>query len=476
MNALPLWTASEAALATGGRVAGEWTAANVSIDSRTLQPGDLFIALKGPNFDGHSFVAAALAAGAMAVVSQIPDGVSAERLVVVDDTFEALRALARHARKRTRARIIAITGSVGKTGTKEMLKLALSRQGLTHASEGNLNNHWGLPLSLARMPADTVFGIFEMGMNHPGEIAPLSELARPHVAIITTVEAVHMEFFASTAEIADAKAEIFTGMDSTGIAILNRDNPHFDRMARAALACGVRTVIEFGSHPDANMRLVDCTIGPAGTEVHAVVDELPIHYVVGAAGRQWALNSLAVLGALAATDAKVRTGALSLAAMAPPKGRGARHRIAFADGMLDVVDESYNASPASITAALATLAALPCQGRRIAVLGDMLELGPQSDALHAGLAQVALQHNIDLVFTAGPRMALLREALPEGRRGAHAATAESLVPLVAAAVRADDVIMVKGSAGSRTGVIVQALLELAESGTKDAAKRAVNGH
>ncbi len=471
----PLWTAREAAAATGGTVVADWQVSGVSIDSRALEPGDLFIALKGPNFDGHAFVAAALEKGACAMVSRVPDGVPPERLLVVPDTFEGLRALARRARERTRARIVAITGSVGKTGTKEMLRLALSSQGPTHATEGNLNNHWGLPLSLARMPENTAFGIFEMGMNHPGEIAPLSELARPHVAIITTVEAVHMEFFASTAGIADAKAEIFSGMDASGVAVLNRDNAHFDRLARAALERGVSTIIGFGAHPDADLRLTGCDIGAAGTEVRAELDRLPLHYTVGVAGRQWAINSLAVLGALAAMNAKIASGAETLAGMVPPKGRGARHAVAFADGALDVIDESYNASPVSTAAALATLAAIPCAGRRIAALGDMLELGPQGGALHAGLAEAVIANGIDLVFTAGPLMERLREALPEERRGAHADSAERLAPLVTAAARAGDVIMVKGSAGSRTGIIVRALLDMAAT-NRDAVKRVINGH
>ncbi|MEO5373252.1 MAG: UDP-N-acetylmuramoylalanyl-D-glutamyl-2,6-diaminopimelate--D-alanyl-D-alanine ligase [Alphaproteobacteria bacterium] len=471
-----LWTAADAAAATGGRNASPWEAMGVSIDSRTVAAGDLFIALVGPSFDGHDFVAAALERGAAAaMVARVPQGMDAARLLVVEDTFEGLRALARRARERSNARVIAVTGSVGKTGTKEMLKLCLGQQAATHASEGNLNNHWGLPLSLARMPADTVFAVLEMGMNHAGEIAPLSELARPHVAIITTVEAVHMEFFASTAAIADAKAEIFAGMDERGVAVLNRDNPHFDRMARAALARGITNIMGFGAHPDSEIRLTDTAISDGGTDVQAWIDEQPVRYRVGVAGRPWAVNSLAVLAAVAAAGGKIRTAAEALVDMTAPKGRGARHLVPVAGGSVEVIDESYNASPVSTAAALATLGATPTGpgGRRLAALGDMLELGERSGDLHADLAAPAQANGIDLVFTAGPQMRRLRDALPETHRGAHADDAGSLAPMVVAAVRPGDVVMVKGSAGSRTGVIVRALLD---SGRRSGDPAAVDGH
>ncbi|MBF0561545.1 MAG: UDP-N-acetylmuramoyl-tripeptide--D-alanyl-D-alanine ligase [Alphaproteobacteria bacterium] len=458
-----LWTASEAAQATGGIAGGDWNASGVSIDSRTVAPGDLFVALGGPTFDGHDFAAAALAAGAAAaMVARVPEGIDTGRLLVVGDTLEGLHALARRARLRSSARVIAVTGSVGKTGTKEMLKLALERQAPTHASTGNLNNHWGLPLSLARMPAGTVFAVLEMGMNHPGEITPLSELACPDVAVITTVEAVHSEFFPSIAAIADAKAEIFAGMGEGGIAILNRDSPYFDRMARAALARGISIVIGFGTGPDAEIRLLEYVIEGSTTRVTASMDDHPIGYTIGAAGRHWAINSLAAIAAADAAGANVPRAMTALADMTAPKGRGARRFVTLPDGCFELIDESYNASPVSTAAALAVLgAAIPGEnGRRIAVLGDMRELGAEADALHAGLAAHVVQHGIDLVFTAGPHMACLRDALPDARRGGHAASAEALAPTVAAWVRAGDVVMVKGSAGSRTGVIARALCEM----------------
>lgn len=458
-----LWTAAEAAAATGAAAVGTWTASGVAIDSRTVAPGDLFVALAGPNHDGHDYVSQALAAGAAAaMVHRAVEGVDPGRLLRVNDTLEGLRRLGVAARARMAGKVIAVTGSVGKTGTKEMLKLALERQGATHASVGSFNNHWGVPLSLARMPRDTVFGVFELGMNHPGEIAPLTRMVRPHVAIVTTVEAVHLEFFASTEQIADAKAEIFEGLEPGGVAVLNRDNRHFHRLAAAAKAHGAR-VAGFGSHIEAEARLLDCALDPDACSVFALVGDHAIGYVIGVPGLQWAMNSLAALLACAAAGANVDAAARALSAMAPPKGRGARHVVALGRGHIAVIDESYNASPVSVRAAIATLAAArPAKGaKRIAVLGDMLELGEQSDALHEALAEPLVERGIDLVFTAGRRMERLNAALPEAMRGGHADSSAQLAPLVCAAVAPGDVVMVKGSAGSRMAVVVQALLDLA---------------
>ncbi|OAN46622.1 UDP-N-acetylmuramoylalanyl-D-glutamyl-2, 6-diaminopimelate--D-alanyl-D-alanine ligase [Paramagnetospirillum marisnigri] len=457
----PLWTSAEAAAAVGGTPSGlAWEASGVSIDSRTVQPGDLFIALAGPNHDGHDHVAAALAQGAAcALVHRLPAGVASDApLLLVKDTVEALYVLAAAARARCPGTIAAITGSVGKTGTKEMLRLALSQQGATHASTGNLNNHLGAPLSLARMPSDTRFGIFELGMNHAGELTPLSRLVRPHVAAITTVEAVHMEFFGSTEAIAEAKAEILDGLEDGGIAVLPRDNRHFQLLADAAGGHGVRS---FGSHIEATARLLDCGIDPASTAVFALVRDRALSYRIGISGRQWAMNSLAVLLVVDALGADMDAAAKSLSAMTAPKGRGERRKIALADGSVELIDESYNASPVSMRAAIATLAsAKPAKGaRRIAVLGDMLELGETGPALHAGLAETIDTWTIDLVFTAGPLMRHLHDALPDFRRGTHAETSDALAPLVRQAIRPGDVVMVKGSAGSRMGRVVQALAE-----------------
>ena len=456
-----LWTKDEAQKATGGKAFGPaWEAHGVSIDSRSVEKGDLFVALTGPNHDGHAYVAKALEAGAAAaLVHVIPEGLDETApLLLVDDTLEGLRALGAAARARSSAKIIGVTGSVGKTSSKEMLKLALEAAGPTHASVGSFNNHWGVPLSLARMPRDAAFAVFEMGMNHPGEITPLTTLVRPHIAIITSVEAVHMEYFASTAEIAAAKAEIFDGVGAGGIAILPRDNRHFATLKREAEAKGL-SVQSFGSHIDAGARLLDCAVDPAETVVFALFGDQALSYRVGVSGRQWAMNSLAVLKAAAAAGVPLADAAKALGQMQAPKGRGQRRKLAWAEGSVELIDESYNASPVSMRAAIATLAAAkPGKGgRRSAALGDMLELGEASTSLHAGLAEAVVERGIDIVFTAGPLMLSLHEALPSALRGLHAATADALAPLLAEALKSGDVVMIKGSAGSRMGRVVQAL-------------------
>lgn len=461
---MSLWSADEAAQAVSGTLLGpaDWQASGVSIDSRTLARGDLFIALAGANHDGHDHVHAALAAGAAAaLVHKIPENCEGLPLLLAADTMAALQALGAAARARSHARIVAVTGSVGKTGTKEMLALALSAQGPTHWSVGSFNNHWGVPLSLARMPRDAAFGVFELGMNHAGELIGLAALVRPHVAVITTVEAVHSAFFASTEAIADAKAEIFTGLEAGGTAVLPRDNRHFRRLAAAAHAAKVAHVRTFGSHIDADARLLDCAVDPDETAVFALLDDHAIAYRVGVSGLHWGMNSLAVLLAAAALGGDGLAASLALAGLRPPKGRGERHVVAWAGGTVEVIDESYNASPVSMKAAIATLAAArPAKGaRRIAVLGDMLELGESAPALHAHLVEAVAAWNIDLVCTAGPLMAHLHRALAEDRRGPHTADAAALAQRIRAVVRPGDVVMIKGSAGSRMAVVVKSLLE-----------------
>ena len=463
-----LWTATEALAATGGTAQGDsWEAFGVSIDSRAVAEGDLFVAIAGPTHDGHDFVGQALAQGAAAaLVHRIPEGLPAEaRLLVVEDSLEGLRRLAAAARARSNARIVAVTGSVGKTSTKEMLKLALDAAGPTHASVGSFNNHWGVPLSLARLPRDAAFAVFELGMNHAGEIAPLTALVRPHVAIVTSVEAVHMEFFASTRAIAEAKAEIFQGVAPGGLAILPRDNPHYAFLRQAARSAGVSRIASFGSHIEAGARLLDCAVDPQQTVVFALFGDDAISYRIGVSGRQWASNSLAVLLAAGEVGVPLTQAATALAAMTAPKGRGQRQRLTWGGGTIEIIDESYNASPVSMRAAIATLAAAkPGKGgRRIAVLGDMLELGPTGASLHAGLAEAVEYARIDLVFTAGPLMGHLHEALATTRRGGHAADAAASALQLTAAVKAGDVVMVKGSAGSRMGKVVKALEEAAQS-------------
>ncbi len=466
MTAMPLWTKAEALAATHAQsTGGDWQATGVSIDSRSVAPGDLFVALSGPNHDGHDYVAAAFAkGGAAALVQRVPSDVSADApLIIAADTLAALNDLAAAARARSGAHIVAVTGSVGKTGTKEMLKLAFDSVGVTYATQGNLNNHWGVPLSLARLPREAQYAVFELGMNHAGEIAPLTKLVRPHVAIITTVEAAHLEFFASTAEIAAAKAEIMLGLDRDGTAVLPRDNRHYLQLVDAARAAGVTHIESFGRHIDATARLLDAAVDPSETLVFALLGDQPIGYRVGAAGLHWANNSLAVLLAARAAGVSPEVASKALATMSAPKGRGARQSFPWRDGQIDVIDDSYNASPASMRAAIAVLAAgKPGKhGRRIAIVGDMLELGDTSPQLHAGLADVFNERSIDLVITAGPLMRHLHDVLPDSRRGFHAANSEEAAARVADILRAGDLVMVKGSAGSRMGRVIRALEETA---------------
>lgn len=464
-----LWTAAEAAAATGGTAAGNWSCMAVSIDSRTVQPGDLFIALAGPTFDGHDFVARALEKGAAAaMVHRVPEGLGPERLLVVGDTLEALSALGKAARDRLEGTVIAVTGSVGKTSTKEMLRLACGALGPTVASEGSFNNHWGLPLSLARTPRETQWCILEMGMNHAGEIRPLTAIARPHVAVITTVEAVHIEFFDSVRAIAAAKAEIMEGVVPGGTVVLPRDNAHYDFLKGLAADLGLNET-SFGSHVDASARLLHANLTPRGTRVLADFYGENLEFLVGPHGRHWALNALAVLAAVRAAGGDARHAALALEAMEPPKGRGKRQYLSLSQargqGLLTLIDESYNASPVSMRAALEVLKEVTPEGagRRVAVLGDMRELGAESDALHAGLADVLRDGGIDRVHTCGPHMARLHEALPETVRGAYAPDSSTLAPLVARDVRGGDVVMIKGSLGSRMVTVLEALRALAET-------------
>ena len=476
-----LWTAAEAMAATNGRTDAEWRAEGVSIDSRMVNPGDLFVAIRGPKFDGHDFAADALAAdAAAAVVDRRPDGIEDDApLLIVNETTIALEDLGRAARSRTNAKIIAVTGSVGKTGTKEALRFVLEKQGRCMASEGSFNNHWGVPLSLSRMPADTDFGIFEIGMNHAGEITPLTEMVSPHVAVITNVEAVHSAHFDSIEAIADAKAEIFQGLGSDGAAVINRDSVLYDHLHAAAIAANINNVIGFGGHPEARVRVTEVSIESDGSTIRALVDGEEILYRLGLPGRHWVMNSLAVLAAVGAAGGEIGPAAAELAGMIGLKGRGQRHTVEVSGGSFIVIDESYNASPVSMNAAFEVLGRMEPEGggRRVAVLGDMLELGAESGAQHAALVESLIAERINVVFTAGQYMGALWDVLPRSMRGATANSAAQLLPKVTGMIRAGDVVVVKGSAGSNTGPIVDALLDLGNpcGGDPDNHKQVVNG-
>jgi UDP-N-acetylmuramoyl-tripeptide--D-alanyl-D-alanine ligase len=461
----PLWTVDAMAAAMGAERAGPLPASvpGLSIDSRTLELGEAFFAITGDNRDGHEFVAAALerGAGLAVVAADRRDRFAKDApLLVVQDALAGLRELARAARARSEAKVVAVTGSVGKTGTKEALRLALAKDGATHASVASYNNHWGVPLSLARCPASTRYAVFEIGMNHAGEIAPLTRLARPHVVIVTAVEPVHLEFFGSLDAIADAKAEIFLGVERGGAAVLNADNAQFARLERRAREAGIARIVAFGESSRAEARLLKCALQPDGSTVQARILGTDVTYKLGAPGRHLVLNSLAVLAAVALLGADLALAALALGELRPASGRGARIRLEAAGGTILLIDESYNANPASMRAALALLghAEIGSQGRRIAVLGDMLELGPTGADLHRQLAAEIVPHGVDLVFCCGPLMHALWEALPSNRRGGYAETAAALEPHVLSAIQPGDAVMIKGSLGSRMGAIVKALV------------------
>lgn len=463
----PLWTFDALVSASTGTADGEGTSplSGFSIDTRTLKAGDVFVALKD-NRDGHDFVTAAFAkgAGAALVASGYERKPGDGALIRVADTLKGLEGIARASRARLSpaARVIAVTGSVGKTGTKEMLKacLSLAAPGRVHAAGKSFNNHWGVPLTLASMPADTLFGVFEIGMNHAGEITPLTKLVRPHVAIITTVEAVHLEHFASVDEIAEAKSEIFLGLEPGGMAVLNRDNAYFGVMEQRAREAG-HTVCSFGLHADATVRPSRWDLGADGSDITVALSGRDVAYRVAAPGAHIAQNSLAVVAALDAAGVHAGSAAKALAAMPAPKGRGSRTLLPNDAGDLLVIDESYNANPASMQSALAAMATVPRArfGRRIAVLGDMLELGPDAAALHAGLVLAIVKSGVDCVFLSGPQMAHLDAALPVSMRGGWAINSAEIRGRLLDALRPGDVIMIKGSNGSKMGPLVEAVIE-----------------
>lgn len=447
---MSLWTAEAAAAATGGRVQGVWDVDGVSIDTRTIAPGDLFVALRAER-DGHDFVAQALAKGAgAALVSRIPDGVASDApLLIVPDVLAALEDLGRAGRARMSGRVIAITGSVGKTSTKEMARMALAGQGRIHAAEASYNNHWGVPLTLARMPADTDYAIIEIGMNHPGEIAPLSRMTRPHVAMITTVAAAHMEAFNGIDGIAREKGAIFEGLAPVGHAIIPEDLP-VTQILRDCADHVAAMVVGFGDHGAAR----PLRITPQGDTLscHARIMGDTLAFTLATTGRHFAMNAIGVLAALSVAGADLTMAAARLSEWQPPKGRGGLEEL----GDIRLIDDAFNANPASLAAGLAMLAALE-GGRRVAILGDMLELGADEVAMHRAVADDPAMTQVDLVHSAGARMRHLHDALPQSRRGLWAETAAELASRVPELILAGDIVLVKGSKSSRISSVVEAL-------------------
>ncbi|MCA1439584.1 UDP-N-acetylmuramoylalanyl-D-glutamyl-2,6-diaminopimelate--D-alanyl-D-alanine ligase [Ensifer sp. IC4062] len=461
-----LWTSSDLLAAMNGRPVGSLPEGivGISIDSRTINKGEAFFAIKGDRVDGHDYAGIALANGAsLLVVSEgkIPAlGRLIAPMIVVDDVLEALIRLGCAARDRSAAKVIAVTGSVGKTTTKEMLRHVLSPVGRVHASVASFNNHWGVPLTLARMPEATDYGIFEIGMNHPGEIRPLTKMVRPHVAVVTSIAPAHLGNFQSLDEIAAAKAEIFEGVVKGGHAVLNIDSAQFTILERAAAAAGVSYIHSFGANPKAEFRLVEFTGRSEGSVLWAGIGGRTLEVAIGAPGRHIAENALAVIAAAKLAGADLDQVLASLATMRPEKGRGLQHRLKVGAGRLTLIDESYNANPASMRAAISLLrdAEPPVGGRRIAILGDMLEMGEHAAEVHAALAGPIVEAGIADVWLAGPEMAHLRDALPSEVSVVYREAVDDLTNYALAAVAAGDVVMVKSSKGTGCGRIVQALL------------------
>jgi UDP-N-acetylmuramoyl-tripeptide--D-alanyl-D-alanine ligase len=459
----PLWTGPDLIAALAARPEGAMPAAvtGASIDTRTLQPGDVFFAIRDAR-DGHDFVANAFAAGAsLAVVdaAHAPGLHGKGPLAVVDEPLRAMERAGVARRGELKAGVVAVTGSVGKTGTKEMLKLVLSRQGETMAPVGSYNNHWGVPLTLVRTPAATRYAVYEIGMSNPGEIAPLALMARPDVAIVTTVQPVHLQSFPSVEAIADEKAAIYDGLPAHGVAIGNADIPHTARLRAHAMASKAGRFVTFGESAGADVRLISCALHADLSTVEAEVFGTRVVYKIASPGKHVVMNSLAVLAAAKLIGADLALAALALADFTPPQGRGARQLLSAPGGEISLIDESYNANPASMRAALENLGRLKPtgRGRRIVVLGDMLELGPQGPRMHADLAGPIDENKVDLAFVCGPLMRNLYDVLPAARRGAYAAASSGLEPLLLDALRAGDVVTVKGSLGSRMGPLVKAM-------------------
>ena len=455
------WTTHDIIAATNGLSSGNWIASSVSIDTRTLEQGALFVAMPGTQVDGHAHVAAALEKGAVgALVSKAIAGVDASRLVIVKDVEKALQQLGAAGRARSTAKFIGVTGSVGKTGAKEMIAAALGAVGSVYATKGNLNNHLGVPLSLANLPLEVDYAVIEMGMNHAGEISPLSKMAHPHVSLITMVDAVHIEYFDSIEAIADEKAAIFDGMQG-GVAVLNADNAQYERLKLHAQAKGMDRILSFGTGKNALCRMTRYAIDDTHSVIEALIAGTSISYSIGTIGKHWALMSVAVLGVVDALKADLAKAAAALANFREPQGRGQIRKLGVKGGNLRLVDDCYNASPVSMKGAIEKIAEMRDASmedvRTVVVLGDMLELGEHAEDLHVGLVPTLVNNQMDLVFAAGTFMEKMYQSLPEAMRGAYKATSRELAPVVVEALRANDLVLVKGSRGSRMDVVIDAI-------------------
>jgi len=455
---MSLWTAKEIEAATGGKAIGDWSVNGISIDTRSIAKGDLFVALKAAR-DGHDFVAQALEKGAgAALVSCVPEGVSdGVPLLLVDDVLAALEDLGRAGRARFNGRLVAITGSVGKTSTKEMLRTVLERQGQVHAAEASFNNHWGVPITLARMPKDADFAVIEIGMNHPGEIAPLAKMARPHVALITTIAPAHLEAFNNIDGIAKEKASIFDGLEPDGIAVVPGDIE-----TSTILTAGLEIPVLFGEG-DQPWMLKSVQLSAAQTILQAEIPAGELLFKLNCAGRHFARNALGALAVVDALGADAILAAQDMAHWLPPEGRGQREVVCLdpVEGEnFTLLDDAFNANPTSMAAALEVLASETGAKRRVAVLGDMLELGPTEIDDHTAIAQLEVLHEIDVVHCVGPRMHALWQILPGGKRGEYTVAASDLATQFRNLLRPGDAVLVKGSKGIKVSLVVDALRKL----------------
>ncbi|MEZ5870670.1 MAG: UDP-N-acetylmuramoylalanyl-D-glutamyl-2,6-diaminopimelate--D-alanyl-D-alanine ligase [Nitratireductor sp.] len=478
-----LWSGQELVEAMQARPVGNvpQDVTGISIDTRTLQPGEAFFAIKGDQFDGHDYVGAAQKAGASVAIISEEKLVALGRLhiplLVVTDVLEAMRKLARAARGRTRAGIIAVTGSVGKTSTKEMLRTVLGECGKVHASAASFNNHWGVPLTLARMARDCDYGVFEIGMNHPGEITPLVAMVRPHVAIITNVAAAHLGSFDSIDGIAHAKAEIFSGLVEGGTALVNRDDKRQELLTGLAEKAGVRDIRYFGTVAGCQYRATRIRELPGSSVVEARLGDSAVTYTISAPGGHLVLNSLAVLAACQLAGADIETCASAMAKIIPEKGRGRRHVLGLKKGKAKLIDESYNANPASMEAALKVLAAAETgtRGSRVAVLGDMLELGHSSKKLHAALKKPIIKAGVDKVWLVGTDMQALAKVLDPAMLAGHFGSVSELAEPLMASLGDGDVVMLKASNGLKFASLVEKLISNLPEAVPDMPEAAEQG-